>query len=775
MGNWKSSEFGISTLLVGSIPASIFNISSLKFIWLQKNSLSGNVETNISLFSCKLPCMSALSNLEGLHLWDNNLSGSSPDSISNASKLRQLELAQNFFSGLIPNALGNLKSLERLSLWSNYVTTKTSILMPESFTTTFNPLNCLLPTSLSNLSKSLQVFDVSTSKIRGSIRIEIGSLNNVIALDFYGNELSGSIPRKIRRLKNIQYVDFGGNKLQGPIPHELCGLKRLKQRAYLRGRSFAPSIAIGGGRGIGVSKRGWLSGAQREVCLGFVDLSKWLSALFFFNFMHIVKRHRLKLFQWLQNGLGDLIFLRMVDLSSNKFHSSIPLSFWSLKDILEVNLSSNHFNGSLPFEIKKLKVITNLDLSRNFFSSDIPPTFESLQDLQVLLLSHNRLCPIPESLGDMLSLKVLDISKNNISGVIPKSLEILSYLKIFDVFFNKLEGEIPNSGCFVNFTAKSFMNNYALCGSPRLQVQPCKNKIPRQNNKALMHALKYIFPVFGSIIIVVALIIVYKKWKNKSTDWRRISYYQLSKATSGFDDNNLLGSGSFGSVYKGILAEGTEFAVKVFNLDLDEAFRSFDVECEVMGKILHRNLVKVITCCSTIDFKVLGTKLQQNKQTKELELQKSYLFLLLSEDQKNSMILPIFATQFRHLNKQTLEEISFVHCALKPSKVLLDNDMVAHVGDFGIAKLLGEGDSMKQTMTLATIGYMAPGIISVKSDVYSYGILLMETFTRRKPTDEYFSGEMDMKRWVKTNSVVDPNIVQEKDEYIVIKTIMDLA
>ncbi|PPD96952.1 hypothetical protein GOBAR_DD06008 [Gossypium barbadense] len=112
---------------------------------------------------------------------------------------------------------------------------------------------------------------------------------------------------------------------------------------------------------------------------------------------------------------------------------------------------------------------------------------------------------------------------------------------------------------------------------------------------------------------------------------------------------------SFGSVYKGILAEGTEFAVKV-------AFRSFDVECEVMGKILHRNLVKVITCCSTIDFKALVLEFMPKG----------------------------------------------IHCALKPSNVLLDNDMVAHVGDFGIAKLLGEGDSMKQTMTLATIGYMAP-------------------------------------------------------------------
>ncbi|MFQ6640314.1 hypothetical protein Gotur_016048 [Gossypium turneri] len=335
------------------------------------------------------------------------------------------------------------------------------------------------------------------------------------------------------------------------------------------------------------------------------------------------------------------------------------------------------------------------------------------------------------------------------------------------------------------------MINYALCGSPRLRVQPCKNNIPRQNKKAPLHALKYIFPVFGSIIIVVALIIVYKKWKNKSTslaivedpvpirDWRRISYYQLSKATSGFDDNNFLGSGSCGSVYKGILAEGTEVAVKVFNLDLDEAFRSFDFECEVMGKILHRNLVKVITC-STIDFKALVLEFMPKGSLEKWLYSDNHALNLLQII--NIMIDVASALEYLHFGSL----VPVVHCDLKPSNVLLDNDMVAHVGDFGNAKLLGEGDSMKQTMTLATIGYMAPeyglaGIISVKSDVYSYGILLMETFTRRKPTDECFSGEMDMKRWVKTslsggiNSVVDPSIVQEKDEYIVIKTIMDLA
>ncbi|XWS20751.1 hypothetical protein CRYUN_Cryun31cG0129400 [Craigia yunnanensis] len=484
--------------------------------------------------------------------------------------------------------------------------------------------------------------------------MEISSLINTIWLDLSMNYLSGPIPTTIGRLRNLQNLNLDENKLQGSIPHGFCGLKGLYQL------SLAANELVG----------------HLPACL------------------------------------CNLNSLRSLNMSSNKLHLAIPLSFWSLKDILKVDLSSNNLSGSLPLDIGNLKVLTHLNLTRNLLSGDIPLTIGSLDNLQFLSLSSNRLeGPIPRSFGDLVSLTSLDLSNNNLFGVIPKSLERLSDLNYFDVSFNSLEGEIPSGGPFVNFTPKSFMKNYALCGSPRLQVRPCKNN----THQTLLHALRYVLPTFASIIIVVAFIIVYKKRQHKTTNsangedfipfekWRRISYNQLLQGTNGFSENNLLGSGSFGSVYKGMLSDGLNVAIKVFNLQIDGSFRSFDVECEVMSNILHRNLVKVISSCSTIDFKALVLEFMPNGSLEKWLYSCNYSLDIMQRI--NIMIDVASALEYLHLG----HPIPIIHCDLKPSNVLIDKDMVAHVGDFGIAKLLGEEDSMKQTMTLATIGYMAPG------------------------------------------------------------------
>ncbi|KAG4181540.1 hypothetical protein ERO13_A10G234475v2 [Gossypium hirsutum] len=267
----------------------------------------------------------------------------------------------------------------------------------------------------------------------------------------------------------------------------------------------------------------------------------------------------------------------------------------------------------------------------------------------------------------------------------------------------------------------------------------------------------------------------------------QLSYQSILRATDGFSTQNLVGSGSFGSVYKGVLeASGAVIAVKVLNLLNRGASRSFLAECEALKNIRHRNLVKVLTAISGVDyqgnnFKALVYEFMENGSLEDwlrplIGMNEPETARNLNFFQSVNVAIDV-AHALEYLHHHCEEPI--IHCDLKPSNILLDKEMVGHISDFGLAKILSTDRlnySANKSSSLGlrgTIGYTPPEYgmgseLSTKGDVYSYGILLLEMFTGKKPTDERFREGLSLRNFVKAAlperiiAVTDPILVEER-------------
>ncbi|KAK2967960.1 hypothetical protein RJ640_002815 [Escallonia rubra] len=596
--------------------------------------------------------------------------------MSNTSKLTDLSLAKNNFSGILPNSIGKLGLLEKLNLgWNSFInepsspelsfiTSLTSCTKLKALVISNNPITGTLPASIGNFSNSLQEIFAYQCRIRGTIPNEINNLSGLVALSLYGNDLSGSIPNTIKGLQKLQAIYFGDNKLCGSIPNDFCQLPNLRG-LFLMANQLSGSL---------------------PTCL------------------------------W------NISSLRYLDLSSNKLTSTLPASFGNLKDLLVFNASLNSLHGNIPSEFGNLKVVFLLDLSYNNFSGSIPGSIGGLQSLITLFLEHNDLMgTIPETFRSLVSLETLDLSQNNLSGVIPKSLDKLMYLKYFNVSHNRLHGEIPSGGLFGNFTSQSFLPNEALCGATQFGVPPCKTNYVDRLKTLRKVVIICVSSAISLVMLVLAFVLFWIRCQKSKrlpieidpqpvAEHRRITYQEIVEATNGLEESNLLGNGSFGSVYKGILSDGMVVAIKVFKLQQERALKSFHVECDIIRNVRHRNLIKIITSCSNPEFKALILEYMPNGSLEK------WLH-------SHSCVLEI---------TQRLDIMIDLACAL---------DYLHH--EYGLG-----------------------GSVSTSCDVYSYGIMLMETFTRKKPTDEMFTGQMSLKMWVKESlpsaeiQVLDKNLLR---------------
>ncbi|XP_059295351.1 putative receptor-like protein kinase At3g47110 [Lycium ferocissimum] len=708
-----------SNKLTGTIPSSIFNISSIYYFSVTQNLLHGQLPADVGL---------TLPNLEVFAGAVNSFTGPIPVSLANASKLTVIDISQNKLIGDVPTSFGKLKTLVRLNFEANrpggrgsyeglkfldFLTNCTN-LMVLSFAT--NNFRGEVPYSITNLSTVLEIFSLGYNRLHGTLPAGVGNLISLTLLGMDGNYLNGSVPEAIGKLEYLEVLYLNENAFSGKIPSSIGNLTRLTS-LYLQENRLEGSIPP---------------------------------------------------------ELGKCKILSTLNLTKNNLVGSIPEEVAGLSSLsVSLSLASNSLTGSLPKELGQLINLEELDVSHNKFSGEIPSTLSNCLRLERVNISNNLFQgSIPQSFTNLKGLVEIDFSRNNLSGKVPEFLGKLPYLRKLDLSFNELEGGMPKEGIFESTSAISIKGNNRLCGgAPSLQLPKCSKATKHLHSRV---SLAVIVPVALSVLVLCSCAAYYRFSNSRKAHlWNdgqlaqipRTTYREILKATDGFSENNLLGTGSFGSVYKAHFhGDDTIMAVKVLNLQQRGALRSFLDECRALRNIRHRNLLRIKTACSSIDrqgndFKCLVFEFMSNGNLHdwlhpENDDQHHQTKKLTFIQRLNIVVDVASAIDYLHNHCPT----PIVHCDLKPSNILLDEDMSAHVGDFGLATFLLDTSSNSWSHQISaalkgSIGYIpteygSGGQASALGDVYSFGIVLLEVFICRRPTDAMFNECLNLHKYV---------------------------
>ncbi|XP_073305412.1 LRR receptor-like serine/threonine-protein kinase FEI 1 [Primulina huaijiensis] len=461
------------------------------------------------------------------------------------------------------------------------------------------------------------------------------------------------------------------------------------------------------------------------------------------------------------------------------------------KRVIALNLSNHKLNGPIASDIGKLENLLFLALHDNNLYGAIPAELGNCTQLQILYLQGNYLSgSIPSELGNLSQLQSLDLSSNSLSGSIPSSLGNLGKLSTFNVSTNFLVGLIPSDGVLANFQNDSFVGNLELCGK---QIQICKNsggstELPQPTTSAQTQAKKKYsgrllisaLATVGALLLVALMCFwgcfLYKRLgKNQGKGLAMdvsggasiVMFHgdlpytskEIIKKLENLNEEHIIGAGGFGTVYKLVMDDGNVFALKRIVKVNDGFDRFFERELEILGSIKHRYLVNLRGYCNSPTSKLLiydflsGGSLDEALHERAEQL-----------DWVARLNIIVGASKgLAYLHHDCSPRV--IHRDIKSSNILLDGNFGARVSDFGLAKLLEDDESHITTIVAGTFGYLAPeymqsGRATEKTDVYSFGVLVLEILSGKRPTDASFIEKgLNIVGWL--NYLVSENRQQE--------------
>ncbi|CAA0353862.1 putative receptor-like kinase TMK3 RLK-Pelle-LRR-IX family [Arabidopsis thaliana] len=714
----------------GTLPTNLQSLSELVILELFLNRISGPI-----------PDLSGLSRLQTLNLHDNLFTSVPKNLFSGMSSLQEMYLENNPFDPwIIPDTIKEATSLQNLTLSNCSIIGK----IPDFFGSQSLPSLTNLKLSQNGLEGELPMSFAGTSiqslflngqKLNGSISV-LGNMTSLVEVSLQGNQFSGPIP-DLSGLVSLRVFNVRENQLTGVVPQSLTSLSSLTTVNLTNNFLQGPTPLFGKSVGVDIvsNMNSFCTNVAGEACDPRVDTLVSVAE----SFGYPVKlaeswKGNNPCVNWVgitcSGGNITVVNMRKQDLSG-----TISPSLAKLTSLETINLADNKLSGHIPDELTTLSKLRLLDVSNNDIYGDLP----NFRDTVTLVTEGNA------NIGKKGPSKTSDSpgaspgSKPSGGSDGSETSKKSSNVKIIVPVVGGVVGALCLVGLGVCLYAKKRKR-------PARVQSPSSNMVIHPHHSGDNDDIK--LTVAASSLNSGGGSDSYSHSGSAASDIHVveagnlvISIQVLRNVTNNFSEENILGRGGFGTVYKGELHDGTKIAVKRMESSVvsDKGLTEFKSEITVLTKMRHRHLVALLGYCLDGNERLLVYEyMPQGTLSQHLFHWKEEGRKPLDWTRRLAIALDV-ARGVEYLH--TLAHQSFIHRDLKPSNILLGDDMRAKVSDFGLVRLAPDGKYSIETRVAGTFGYLAPeyavtGRVTTKVDIFSLGVILMELITGRKALDE---------------------------------------